>query len=446
MSPIRTPSPQQWAARHAPTHLHHLPVVHGAGPVGGCDAVVVPTSRDPLASPTRGFAHAARLAAVHRAPLLVLVSRAAATLSARTEITRRVAVATASAIAPEVVALADVRPSITFRTDACELPGLASRTLGMTNVPSSDAPAKRNAAIEIAARRGWRNLLFVDDDITAWRARTRPGGGSSTLNVDGLQVAMGALDGGEHRAIGWAAERHADNSVLCRLRRHADLPQGTFIGAGALGIAVDPATPFFPGIYNEDWLFVIGLLRLGRGAVARAGRVYQDRPAGFPTPARAVYEELGDVLGEALMNLALAPGPVFAAASDAEFWRHALARRAEMIERITARLVDHTDAATEVEARWALPVLDRLRELHRTLSASVAHDLCDYVAAWRADLRTWRRHLTGVMDAAASSRRLTTPPPRAAAPPAAGKALPLALLRQPHVRRPEVVDALAVPA
>ena len=146
------------------------------------------------------------------------------------------------------------------------------------------------------------------------------------------------------------------------------------------------------------------------------------------------------------MNLALAPGPVFAAASDAEFWRHALARRAEMIERITARLVDHTDAATEVEARWALPVLDRLRELHRTLSASVAHDLCDYVAAWRADLRTWRRHLTGVMDAAASSRRLTTPPPRAAAPPAAGKALPLALLRQPHVRRPEVVDALAVPA
>ena len=389
-----------WAAGHSPSHLERLPDLRRPAEPGLCDAVVVPTSRDPRSTPTRGIEHAARLAAAHGAPLLIVVSRDAAVPEARARIVHRVQAATGRALAPEIVLLDDVRPVVTLRTRSCLLPHLAARLAvgAVAPVAPSDVPEKRNAAIEIAARRGWRTVLFLDDDIRPWARRgdgeTKPHPVSRTLDAEGLQAAVGALGERVHRAVGWAAEDHPDNSVLCRLRRRAGFAQGVFIGGGALLVGVDAATPFFPSIYNEDWLFVIGLLRSGKDPVACGGRVLQDTPQESPTPGRAVYEEFGDVLAETLLNLAVVPGPVFESAADPSFWRDALSRRAAMIHRVSARVLDHQDEASAAEANWALPVLDVLRNLHEGLPADdVATAFCDYVSAWRADLRTWRRHL-----------------------------------------------------
>jgi hypothetical protein len=381
-----------WAAVHAPTHLHHLPVVNASRNPGRCPAVVVPTSRDPLASPTRGFAHAARLAADHQADLVVVVSQAAATGQARAEIERRVAAATGGAVQPEIVDLG--RPALDLATAGCRLPTLAAHTLGLAGeVPVSDVPAKRNAALELAVRRGWRALLFLDDDIRPWGEASEQ---HATLDPVSLRTAVGALadePAARRRAVGWPAEKHADNSVVCRIRRRANLHQGVFVGAGALLVAVDELTPFFPAVYNEDWLFVIAQLRLGRRAVGRAGRVRQDAPAHAPTPVRAVYEEFGDVLAEALMNLALAPGPLFASANDPVFWQEVLRRRARMVRDLRRDLVAQ-DRRAGSSSGWELPVLDVLDQLYADAPKDLAEAFPEYVSAWRGDLRAWRRHLT----------------------------------------------------
>ena len=104
------------------------------------------------------------------------------------------------------------------------------------------------------------------------------------------------------RTVGWRAQDFPDNSVVCHGRRLVGLPQSCFVGGGALlvrtGVGVD--LPFFPRVYNEDWLFLHDLVQqlnivkppvqreyVAAGDVMFSGLVWQEGFADYRTQSQS---------------------------------------------------------------------------------------------------------------------------------------------------------------
>jgi len=368
------------------------------------DAVVVPTSRG-AGSVGSGLSLAAAVAHAHGCPLILLVSADAATKDGLEHICKLVEQATGGKGNPTYVPVENADPSVFgFRTDSSEL--CRQTWGGWSGV--GDTAVKRNLALLLAMRERWNHLLFLDDDIIGSTPVTNAS--SRRLDVDGIASVMGALADGRHAAVGWAAVEdessgYADNSVVCRIRRRVGFPQGVFMGGGALAVHVDPGVPHFPRIYNEDWLFCISLLlREGRAAVALAGSVTQDQPDVVFDPARALMEEPGDILAEALMNVAREPRQLALAATDQTFWRAAVLRRAQLVHDLLPLL--HEGVWTRRlrgEPAAARTALAATVSLHDRMVADLGHwsrVLRDFVQAWLGDSLRW----TGLLRAAEADR------------------------------------------
>lgn len=311
------------------------------------------------------------------------------------------------------------------------LPDLAvdRHPLGLASLPDEwDTSVKRNVALALGRALGWRTVLFLDDDIVPRRG--------APLSLRRLAVGCSLVDRGSVLAAGFISTDFPDNSVVCHARRVARMPQGVFLGAGALLVAVDERMPFFPRIYNEDWLFQYPLLRDAPddpGRIAVLGRVRQ-RPYEPFREERARREELGDVLAEGLYQLrdgaAAGRAARYDDMEDPAFWKDVLAERAAMVSRVRARLVvtDADRGAAERQKSWARRAKRHLRgalqrpvrplwrayqTAHRAgvrdraraaLAVSLlqhevrpgdvalADAMASWVTTWRADLGTWREH------------------------------------------------------
>jgi hypothetical protein len=236
---------------------------------------------------------------------------------------------------------------------------------------ANDVSVKRNLGLALARMMRWPHVAFLDDDISGLRPDTirKAGGLLRDYNVSAM------------RNVGYP-----DNSVVCHARREVGLPQDVFVGGGAMAVRVNSRTPFFPTIYNEDWLFLVG--RRNVEQVAVHGRVSQEPYDPFLSPERARSEEFGDCLAEGLFSLSDLERPMQAA--DERFWRAFLDDRIAMIDDILARL-------------------ERLRRDERgnriVAALKVARGRCQiiepafcvaYLKAWQADLDVWKRFQSGL--------------------------------------------------
>jgi hypothetical protein len=198
-------------------------------------------------------------------------------------------------------------------------------------------------------------------------------------------------------AVGWSFDAFADNSVVCHAHRSSGARQDTFIGGGGLAVRVHEGTPFFPNVYNEDWLFLHDLVAQGR--VLLAGGLCQLPYDPFDDSRRAECQEFGDLFAESVYALMHHPAPrpvpaggvdaLLAPARDAGWW----ARRIRLRHRFIASI-----AARGRELGWTngSPVLRSLHQAGVTLERISPFDLARYTAAWRADLRTWSDLLTAL--------------------------------------------------
>jgi hypothetical protein len=356
---------------HIPSHRHLvvLPAVRMEAPTA-LDAVIVPATR-----PNASLAHAAGVAARAGCPLVVLCSRG---------ITATAAVATVRRLrrAPRVVAV-DVR-------DADAMPGVPLRTGGHPPATQGrgDASQKRNVGLLLARLLGWRSVLFLDDDVVgmddARLSRTR-------------ELLAQETPGGLVQAVGWSFEAFADNSVVCHAHRSSGGRQDTFIGGGGLAVRVHEGTPFFPNVYNEDWLFLHDLV--ARGQVLLAGGLCQLPYDPFDHARRARHQEFGDLFAESVFTLMHHPAPrpvaadaveaLLAPARDQGWWADRIRFRREFVASIAAR---------GVARGWtgASPVMRSLEQSRRTLAGITPAALAAYTAAWREDLRTWGDVLAGL--------------------------------------------------
>ena len=338
-------------AGHRYSHGHLLAHPPDVVP-GDVPAIVVPTIRHPA-----GMRDSLRLARELDRPVVALCSRWSAAEMVRQE---------AELLDAPVIAV-DVTGGTGLPAFACDVLLAGQRKLRRL----SDVSVKRNLGLALARMMRWPHVAFLDDDITGLRADT-------VRNAGGLlrDYQVSAM-----RNVGYP-----DNSVVCHARREVGLPQDVFVGGGAMAVRVNSRTPFFPTIYNEDWLFLVG--RRNVEQVAVHGRVSQEPYDPFLSPERARSEEFGDCLAEGLFSLSEHERPMQAAGEP--FWRAFLDDRIAMIDDILARLgPPHGDeraarivAALKV-ARGRCQIIDP--------AFCVA-----YLRAWQADLDGWKRFQSGL--------------------------------------------------
>jgi hypothetical protein len=257
-----------------------------------------------------------------------------------------------------------------------QLPELKTSRLlaGTVFEQRSDLSTKRNLALVLSRMVGWERVVFLDDDIRV-------------PYPDDLSNAVGMLD--THAAVGLGIGGFPDNSVVCHAFRAVGGRQDTFIGGGALAVEVTRNLSFFPGIYNDDWFYV---LDAGKGlqSVATVGQVLQYPYDPYRTTERARAEEFGDVLAEGTFWL-LDQGKTVSDGGLAH-WSGFLEKRRRFIEQVLGM----------VEGSASLKPADQARMIE-ALKASLGRreliepELCEaYMRAWVSDQEHWQEYLQGV--------------------------------------------------
>jgi hypothetical protein len=327
---------------------------------GSVDAIVVPTNR--LAS---SLAFAIELAAGLECPILVLCSgeSRAARVATQFGAARGVAVTVSSTPSHPLLSLPTQHPS-TF---------LAR--------PYVDTGNKRNVALLVARMLRWRRVLFLDDDIFGLPAE----------EVNDVAAVISPLG---LRVIGWRSLEFPDNSVACHALRSSGHDQDVFIGAGALLVDVTGGLPFFPSVYNEEWLFWHDFV--ARQGVGQAGTVKQRKFNPYADEHRARQEEFGDVLAEGLYALIHERRSVLVACLPG-YWDGVVADRQEMLDGVEQRLSERSRTQDLTWDGYGIAqVLTSVRASRETVDSFTALDLAEFVGAWRYDLFCWNARLPGL--------------------------------------------------
>jgi hypothetical protein len=332
-----------------PPRAHASLLKRPQGGVAALDAIVIPAARH--AENLKGALH---LAADLGVVVVVLCSRDAQVDEVLAQCTKGV-----QCVAVDVGAIdapADLLP-------AFETPDTIPYAMAGSR---GDLSLKRNLGLRLGRMCGWRNVLFLDDDIRE-------------LGADQVRRAASSLT--HHAMVGMPADEFPDNSVVYHAKRLAGIEPGVFVSGSALLVDLVRTESFFPETYNEDWLFMAPAL--AAGMVATADPVQQEAYHPFQDPLRAYTEEFGDVLAEGLIGhlQRRAVGKV----PTQSYWAHFLRQREKLIAETAACL----DPAEPDEAE-ALAALDTAEATRWRLDAKM---FTDYLAAWESDLVVWRDFL-----------------------------------------------------
>jgi hypothetical protein len=360
--------------QHLPSHanlLHDVstaPAPSSRSRRGRTDAIVVPATR-----PASALAGIIELAAELETQLVILCSRQA-------KINR---------VAERVGRVRRARAVVVQIGDEYELPvpGFETSSHDFTAANGgrdSDLSLKRNVGLLLARLRGWRKIVYVDDDIT--------------LGKSDIARISHQLD--NHQFASMACREFPDNSVFCHARRLAKLHQDVFVSGSVLGVnCSDLPMPFFPDIYNEDWFFVGEAA--ARRRLVKAGEAHQAPYDPFVEPTRAGGEEFGDLLAEGLYALIENQG----AGSSFRQVTH-LANERYWSSFIDVRWHDLQDTRARLEAfagrdSCSDTVTDGIKSLNEALgryeSDQINAERCArFLEAWRGDTSEWARAIARI--------------------------------------------------
>lgn len=246
----------------------------------------------------------------------------------------------------------------------------------------SDLSRKRNAGLRLARLRGWKKIVFIDDDMT----------------VDAADIIQIARQLDRSPIAGMRSVHYPDNSVVCHARRLAKLPQDVFLSGAVLGVnCAGRDLGFFPDVYNEDWFF------FGEAAAAhrlpKPGPAYQAEYKPFASPDRARHEEFGDLLAEGVYSLIESSGldsfeSVVQHATES-YWSDFIEVRLENIgetRELLTRFVGTDNCNDDVDD--ALVSLDESASRYGRPDTPITADLCvAFLEGWRKDTADWRNGL-----------------------------------------------------
>jgi hypothetical protein len=214
--------PEQSASHSGLLDFPHLSSGHAR-----FDAILVPTNR-----PIKMLRDCISLACETAIPLIVICSKRVD----KGQVVKAAKLANVAAYAVDLpLDHTKLLDGMSFATSREE--NLLAATSGLTR----DLSMKRNLGLVIARMLGWQRLMFLNDDIY-------------DVSRAGVDALTAGLD--DHNVSVLIPEDFPDNSVVCHAHRLGGGPQGTFAGAGVMGVRCDREDlGFFPNIYNDDWFF-----------------------------------------------------------------------------------------------------------------------------------------------------------------------------------------------
>ena len=350
-------------AHHHPSHRPLICPADESVPSAKVDAIFVPTAR-----PVAYLKEAAAAALFLRCPLVTLHSQ---------KWTNAFAAAAYLDPAVDLIAI-DVPDAAQLRLPELKTSQLLAGTIFERR---TDLSTKRNLALVLSHKLRWNRIVFLDDDIRV----------PEPLD---LSKAAGLLDA--HSAVGLGVGGFPDNSVVCHAFRAGGGKQETFIGGGAMAVAMKRNRSFFPNIYNDDWFFVLDAgKRLQQ--VATVGQVlqYPYDPYGVE---RARAEEFGDVLAEGIFWVLDQGKP--ASEGDLGHWRGFLEHRKQFIEQVRSMVAYQTGISSAERARMEEALTASLGR-----RARITPELCvAYMKALASDQERWQRHIQRIWKQPRQSR------------------------------------------
>ncbi len=325
-------------------------------PSARVDAIFVPTAR-----PVAYLKEAADAALFLRCPLVTLHSH---------KWTNAFAAAAYLYPALDLIAI-DVPDTAQLRLPELKTSRLLAGTMFERR---TDLSTKRNLALVLSHKLRWNRIIFLDDDIRV----------PKPLH---LSKAAGLLDA--HSAVGLGIGGFPDNSVVCHAFRDSGGKQETFIGGGAMAVAMRRNRSFFPNIYNDDWFFVLDAgKRLQQ--VASVGEVLQ-YPYDPYRVERARAEEFGDVLAEGIFWLLDQGKP--ASEGDLRHWEAFLEHRKQFIEQVRGMVASQARIDPEERMRMQEALTAALGRCER-----ISPELCvAYLRALASDQDRWQRHIQQIL-------------------------------------------------
>jgi hypothetical protein len=327
-----------------------------AGPAGRLDAIIVPASR-----PAFNLDHAVTLARAADCSLVVLCSHEAKADEVREFLAQR---------SFRQAIVIDLPPGYAH-------PLLKFATSQTGNLPAAcgkyvtDLSSKRNIGLLLARMVGWERIFYLDDDIR-------------DISDSGLSVTVSMLD--SFNSAGMRVVEFPDNSIVCHAHRETGAYQDVFVTGSALAVHAARASGFFPNVYNEDWLFFYqdaARAQLGASGLPATQLVYNP----FREPARAAWQEFGDVLAEGLYGL-LHQGKG-AEHATTEYWAEFLRERQNFL----LAIIDRADLA---EPGMRESIRTAVHEAVKCSAAIEAGEYEHYVGLWQADLRNWKQRIVGL--------------------------------------------------
>jgi hypothetical protein len=235
----------------------------------------------------------------------------------------------------------------------------------------TDLSNKRNIGLLLARMVGWERIFYLDDDIR-------------DISEPGLSGTVSMLE--KFNSAGMRVVEFPDNSIVCHAHRETGAFQDVFVTGSALAVRGTKATGFFPNVYNEDWLFFYQdamLGKLGASGLPATQLVYDP----FREPARAEWQEFGDVLAEGLYGL-LHQGKG-AGHATSKYWAEFLRERQNFLLAIIDR-ADQAGSAMQDGIRTAVG------QALKVSAATEAGEYERYVKVWQADLRDWQQRIVGL--------------------------------------------------
>jgi len=352
----------------------------------GIDAIIVPTTRGPA-----HLMNAMRLAAELDCVLVTLHSKHS-----------KNAAEAALMLPADIDLLAiDIVSSASYRMPHWETSQLLANS---PFIRPTDLSLKRNIGIMLSRMANWSCVLFLDDDIVFPSDKDGRGCRATAQAPDAEERAVKAVAENVRKAVDLLETHNAvalqvggfpDHSVVCHAYLRSGGDQETFVGGGAMVLAVGRSRSFFPDVYNDDWFFLLNgdnrlqpVATVSRGG-QKAGVVEQLEFDPFGHPSRACSEELGEVLAEGLYWL-LDQGQSLVEA-DETYWKWFLELRRQFI----GRVLEMTRARPLEQSERGR----RIRSLNSSLEqlARIDPAFCmRYLEAWERDCTRWQRHLEGL--------------------------------------------------
>jgi len=260
-----------------------------------------------------------------------------------------------------------------------------------------DISEKRNFAISLSKKMNWGSIMFLDGDIHITERTIR-------FTSELMQSATGV--------VGFRANDFPDHSALSHIYRESTGSLGTFIGAGAMAIKITNEMPFFPTVYNEDWLFMLPYTLIQDG-ISYAGEVIQSQYDPFRITdhhLRAYSEEVGEILAESLFNLCIQlrkDAQLSSSVMDAVVRIHADADRtywdASICHRLlfTRKLLESVNSSdTRYKAMVTSINASSRRYTEPDAAGVISTDaLEEWLSLWKNDTVTWNAYLSSLPQA-----------------------------------------------